>query len=377
MKHDRQNHLGPCQMNKALLSFVGFSFALLVHCSVSFSCELYEIKQEISKRDTLNSSGNPLGSSYLVFQQDRYFVNAKNQLDPEDRKDPVMTSKNARQKYGQAISEFIGSSYLSTLPPKDLIGKSFIINVKVCGDDISIEAVSETSQMTVGELVQKTETLQDTIVMKTQLLRLVEEREKLSAEYETKLSDINRRIKELETATGESVEELLSAVDAVPVQEFGDQIFSEKKPTSVLDSALNSNWHIPGGLPCEKVVMRFSETQGIEAKWAEPQPNIHFNITGHFETVNDNIINVYQEVEIKKGSDILGGLFRQKGKYPVFHNFHWRFEILDAGLGTLKLAFEKTGVQLDITEFRQSGSVKMTKISETGEWVSCSRKKKR
>ena len=170
-----------------------------------------------------------------------------------------MTSKFERQKYGQAISEFIGSSYLSTLPPKDLIGKSFIINVKVCGDDISIEAVSETSQMTVGKLVQKTETLQDTIVMKTQLLRLVEEREKLSAEYETKLSDINRRIKELETATGESVEELLSAVDAVPVHEFGDQIFSEKKPTSVLDSALNSNWHIPGGLPCEKVVMRFQK----------------------------------------------------------------------------------------------------------------------
>ena len=199
-------------MNKALLSFLSFIFALLVHSSVVFSCEFYEIKQEISKRDTLNSSGTPLGSSYLVFQQDRYFVNAKNQLDPEDRIDPLMTSKNARQKYGQAISEFIGSSYLSNLLPEDLIGKSFIINVKACGDDISIQAVSETSQMTFGELVHKTETLQESIVMKTQLFRLVGEREKLLAEYETKLSDINRRIKELETATGDSVEELLACL---------------------------------------------------------------------------------------------------------------------------------------------------------------------
>ena len=362
-------------MNKALLSFVGFIIALLVHCSVSFSCELFEIKQEISKRDTLNSSGNPLGSSYLVFQQDRYFVNAKNQLDPEDRKDPVMTSKNARQKYGQAISEFIGSSYLSTLPPKDLIGKSFIINVKVCGDDISIEAVSETSQMTVGELVQKTETLQESILMKTQLLRLVEEREKLSAEYETKLSDINRRIKELETATGESVEELLSAVDAVPLQEIGHPFSSDKQPTSNsekkatsgLDSVLNSNWHIPGGLPCEKVVMRFSETQGIEAKWAGPQSNNdHFNIYGHYRT-GINRITVFQKSIIKQGANLLNGLFRQKGKYPVFHSTEWEFEVIDSN----KLRFEKTGLELDLIEFRKSGSIKMQKVQETGEWIKC------
>ena len=76
---------------------------------------------------------------------------------------------------------------------------------------------------------------------------------------------------------------------------------------------------------------------------------------------------MFQKSIIKQGANLLNGLFRQKGKYPVFHSTEWEFEVIDSN----KLRFEKTGLELDLIEFRKSGSIKMQKVQETGEWIKC------
>ena len=151
-------------------------------------------------------------------------------------------------------------------------------------------------------------------------------------------------------------------------QVFAEARLSElEKPTEqALESILSSGWRKAGGLSCDKFVLRFSKTRGMETKLSNPQSTEHFEISGNYQT-SINRITVSQEIRIKQGSNWLNGLFRQKGKYPLYQSAKWKFEVINAN----KLSFEQTGFALDLIEFRKSGSIKMQKISETGEWIKC------
>ena len=59
------------------------------------SCQYAEISQEFSQADTFNSAGAPIGEAYAVFQQDRFYVNAQGLLDPADRPDTILVTREA------------------------------------------------------------------------------------------------------------------------------------------------------------------------------------------------------------------------------------------------------------------------------------------
>ncbi len=118
--------------------------AAIPSIGVAQSCIRTEVAQEFSYADTLNSSGSPLTEAHAVFQQDRFYVNQQNRLDPNDKTDPVMVTRDARANYGEAIRSYMNSNAMANMPVEALIGGQYVVELEACGprDAPSIEIIS-------------------------------------------------------------------------------------------------------------------------------------------------------------------------------------------------------------------------------------------
>ena len=113
----------------------------ILHAAACFSptlafsqaCSLVQVAHEFSYEDTLNSSGAPLTSAYTVFQQDRFYVNKRGRLDPNDKPDPVMINPKARTNYGLAIKAYMEGKGIEDTPAQDLVGSQYTVELEACG----------------------------------------------------------------------------------------------------------------------------------------------------------------------------------------------------------------------------------------------------
>jgi hypothetical protein len=93
------------------------------------SCTYEEVYQEFSLDDTFNSSSSPLDTAYAVFQQDRFYVNQQNRIDPNDKPDSVMTNREARATYGQAVRDYLNANGMGQMPAQALIGTQYVVEI--------------------------------------------------------------------------------------------------------------------------------------------------------------------------------------------------------------------------------------------------------
>ncbi len=110
----------------------------------SQSCSVVQVSQDFSYQDTFNSSGAPLSDAYVVFQQDRFYVNQQGRLDPNDRPDPVMVNRGARSTYGQAIRAYMNANGMGNMPAQVLVGRQYTVELEACGsrDNPSMRVLS-------------------------------------------------------------------------------------------------------------------------------------------------------------------------------------------------------------------------------------------
>ena len=110
----------------------------------SQSCTVAQVSQEFSYEDTFNSSGSALGDAYAVFQQDRFYVNQQERLDPNDKPDPIMVNREARANYGQAIRAYMSANGMDDMPAQVLVGSQYTVEIEACGsqDNPSIRVLS-------------------------------------------------------------------------------------------------------------------------------------------------------------------------------------------------------------------------------------------
>lgn len=131
-------------MNICVSACAALALYIIPSVSVAQICSYLEVYQEFSLDDTFNSSGSPLDDAFVVFQQDRFYVNQKNRLDPNDKPDPVMINSEARATYGQAIRSYLNANGMGQMSPRELIGSQYIVELEVCGSqkNPSIQIVS-------------------------------------------------------------------------------------------------------------------------------------------------------------------------------------------------------------------------------------------
>jgi len=130
--------------SKAFAAILTCGLAAIPGVSAAQSCIRTEVAQEFSYADTLNSSGAPLTEAHTVFQQDRFYVNQQNRLDPNDKTDPVLVTREARASYGEAIRAHMSTIGMAGMPAQALIGSQYIVELEACGarDAPSIEIIS-------------------------------------------------------------------------------------------------------------------------------------------------------------------------------------------------------------------------------------------
>lgn len=177
--------------------------------SVAQSCNYLDVYQEFSLDDTFNSSGSPLDDAYVVFQQDRFYVNQKNRLDPNDKPDPVMINREARATYGQAIRAYLNANGMGQISTQSLIGSQYIVGLEACGseENPSIQIVSMRMEGDIQddswelELEYRVAELAETTQRLNQREADLDEWERQLKEWERRLSDIQYNLEQQALAT--------------------------------------------------------------------------------------------------------------------------------------------------------------------------------
>ena len=112
---------------------LGTALAAIPETGAAQTCSQLDIFQDFSFDDTFNSSGSALDAAYAVFQQDRFYVNQRSRLDPGDRQDPLMVTRQARAVYGQAVRDYLSVNGYGDMATQALIGRQYIVRVEACG----------------------------------------------------------------------------------------------------------------------------------------------------------------------------------------------------------------------------------------------------
>lgn len=128
-------HKQPTFLNNHIVKSIALHLILILHPQIALAqrCSNVTIFQEFSYADTFNSSGSALGPAHSVFQQDRFYVNQQNRLDPNDRTDDLMVTRQARSAYGEAVRRYLVAEGLSDLPAQALVGSQYVVDVEACG----------------------------------------------------------------------------------------------------------------------------------------------------------------------------------------------------------------------------------------------------
>ena len=126
-------HLQAHEMRNLTPIIVLSALTAVPSMALAQSCQYAEISQEFSQADTFNSAGAPIGEAYAVFQQDRFYVNAQGLLDPADRPDTILVTREARANYGQAVAAFLRVQGGGGLKVSDLLGQHYTVNIEACG----------------------------------------------------------------------------------------------------------------------------------------------------------------------------------------------------------------------------------------------------
>lgn len=128
------------------LKLLALNLVLMLYPQIALAqrCSTVTIFQEFSYADTFNSSGTALGPAHAVFQQDRFYVNQQNRLDPNDRTDDLMVTRQVRSAYGEAVRRYLVAEGLGDLPAQALVGSQYVVDVEACGtqENPSIEIFS-------------------------------------------------------------------------------------------------------------------------------------------------------------------------------------------------------------------------------------------
>ena len=183
-------------LHTALMAIVCLLFSASL--SLAQSCVYENLTQEFSYGDTLNSSGAPLSSAHLVFQQDRFYVNQKNRLDPNDLPDAITDSKQARATYGRAVKSYLNANSMQNISVQSLVGSNYVVVVEACGSksDPTIRVVD----MRMENNLEDERQLRELETHKAELAELeqrLQERKVRLDQWEQQLRDWERRLADM------------------------------------------------------------------------------------------------------------------------------------------------------------------------------------
>ena len=177
------------------------ALALYIIPAVSFAqnCTYADVYQEFSLGDTFNSSGSSLDAAYAVFQQDRFYVNQQNRLDPNDKTDFIMINREARATYGQAVRTHLNANGMGQISAQELIGSQYVVELEACGsqENPSIQIVSISVGGDIDDDSWELE-LEYRDAELTQLEQRLNQRETDLNELERQLREWERRLSDME-----------------------------------------------------------------------------------------------------------------------------------------------------------------------------------
>ncbi|MFQ3184705.1 MAG: hypothetical protein ACI901_001806 [Octadecabacter sp.] len=200
--------------------YTALALSIIPPISFAQSCTYEEVYQEFSLDDTFNSSGSPLDSAYAVFQQDRFYVNQQNRLNPNDKPDSVMTNREARATYGQAVRDYLNANSMGQLPAQALIGTQYVVRIEACGsqENPSIQIVSMSVEGEIEddswelELEYRTAELDESEQRLNQREAVLDEWERQLSEWERRLSDLQNNMEQQAASTNDIGSTFISGV---------------------------------------------------------------------------------------------------------------------------------------------------------------------